>query len=257
MKTKQKTNWWLGLVLFTGFILTFFLDLTGIELHQWIGILIGVLAALHMLLHFNWIDAVTKRFFSKTSGQARVYYSIDVLLVLGFSLIGITGLVISTWLNLSLSNYFLWLSTHISISIVTLVVLLAKLALHSRWIVRITRKIMAGPAPEPVRNSARQPGTVNSSSMGRREFIQVMGIVGVASLFALVSGSNSLAEAHANVTTVEASSDSIAAVDLQNVSSPSSDSCTVQCHKSCSYPGHCHKYSDSNGNGKCDLGECA
>jgi hypothetical protein len=30
----------------------------------------------------------------------------------------------------------------------------------------------------------------------------------------------------------------------------------VRCDRRCSYPGHCRKYTDSNGNGRCDLGEC-
>ena len=50
MNTKQKTNWWIDTVLFIGFITTFFLDLTGVEAHQWIGILSGALAAYHLLI---------------------------------------------------------------------------------------------------------------------------------------------------------------------------------------------------------------
>ena len=33
-------------------------------------------------------------------------------------------------------------------------------------------------------------------------------------------------------------------------------SCTIRCGRRCSYPGHCRRYTDSNGNGRCDLGEC-
>jgi hypothetical protein len=32
--------------------------------------------------------------------------------------------------------------------------------------------------------------------------------------------------------------------------------CSVRCRRGCSFPGHCRRYIDSNGNGKCDLGEC-
>ena len=46
MNTKQKTRWWVDAVLFAGFIATFFLDLTGVELHQWLGIFGAALAAL-------------------------------------------------------------------------------------------------------------------------------------------------------------------------------------------------------------------
>lgn len=33
--------------------------------------------------------------------------------------------------------------------------------------------------------------------------------------------------------------------------------CSVRCPRNCSFPGRCRKYVDSNGNGKCDLGECS
>lgn len=32
--------------------------------------------------------------------------------------------------------------------------------------------------------------------------------------------------------------------------------CTVRCGRRCFYPGHCRRYRDTNGNGRCDLGEC-
>ena len=38
----SKHNWCVDLILFVGLILMFFLDLTGIGLHQWIGIAVGL-----------------------------------------------------------------------------------------------------------------------------------------------------------------------------------------------------------------------
>ena len=263
MNTKQETNWWIDLTLFAGFITTFFLNLTGVEVHQWIGILCGALATYHLLLHLDWVEAVSKRFFGKTSGQARIYYVLDVLLLLGFALIGVTGLIISTWLNLSLSNFTTWLNIHITISIATLVTLLLKLAVHWRWIARATRKIRAKPVKAPVQNAVKQPARVRSSRMGRREFLQVMGIVGAASFLALANASKSLAETVATTeatTTEEVNTQAVsnpANRSNPSISSSSSSSCTVRCRKACSYPGHCHHYVDTNNNNRCDLGECS
>jgi hypothetical protein len=39
-------------------------------------------------------------------------------------------------------------------------------------------------------------------------------------------------------------------------SSALSSGCVVRCERGCSYPGHCRRYTDSNQNGRCDLGEC-
>jgi hypothetical protein len=262
MNTKQKTNWWIDIVLFTGFIATFFLDLTGVEAHQWIGILSGALAAYHLILHLDWVEAVSKHFLTKTSGQARLYYALDALLLLGFVFIGVTGLIISTWLNLSLSNFTVWLNLHITISIATLMTLLLKLAFHWRWIVRTTRKIWTEPVMAPEKNATVQPTKVSSNQMGRREFLQVMGVMGAVSFLALANASKTLAE---TVATTEAtmteevdtqtSSNPVTSTN-QSSSSSSSSSCMVRCHKACSYPGHCRKYVDTNNNNRCDLGEC-
>ena len=264
MNTKQKTNWWVDLVIFTGFITTFFLDLTGVAAHQWIGILCGGLAAYHLFLHRNWVGAVSERFFAKTSGQARIYYILDALLLLGFIIIGVTGLAISTWLNLSLVNFTTWLIVHITVSIATLVTLLLKLALHWRWIVHTTRKMWAKPVTASPENMVAPPVTASSRTMGRREFLRTMGVVGAASFLALANASKILAktaastEAAGNEDSVTQTESSSVAYNNQSSSEPSSssNSCIVSCQRACSYPGHCHKYVDTNNNGHCDLGEC-
>ena len=269
MNTKQKTNWWIDLFLFAGFIITFFLDLIGVDAHQWIGIFSGTLAAYHLFLHLDWVEAVSKRFFVKTSGRARLFYSLDALLLLGFATIAVTGLVISTWLNLPLSNFSTWLNIHITVSIATLVLLLLKLTLHWRWIAHIARNIWARPVLPPAKNSVVQPVKVSSGYMGRRQFLQVMGVVSAASFLALVNASRGLAESAATPEDTSTTVDTTATEDVatqttsstvitstSSSSSSSNSSCTVQCQKNCSYPGHCHRYVDTNNSGRCDLSEC-
>ena len=263
MNNKQKTNWWIDLALFAGFITTFFLDITGVDAHQWIGIFSGALAAYHLVLHRDWVVVVTKRFFGKTTGQARINYSLDVLLLLGFSLIGITGLVISTWLNLPLSNFTTWLNIHITISIITLMTLFLKLVLHWRWIEHTTRKIWAGSVMTPAKNAVVQPVKVRPSRVGRCEFLRVMGVAGAATFLALANASKSLAETLSTTEDITSTESINAQTTLRTATSfnqssslSSNSSCVVRCQKACSYPGHCHRYVDTNNNGRCDLGEC-
>ena len=46
MKThRPKTNWLIDLALFVGFLVAFVLDLTGLPLHQLLGVLVGAVAA--------------------------------------------------------------------------------------------------------------------------------------------------------------------------------------------------------------------
>ena len=295
MNTRQKTNWWIDASLFVGLIACFYLNLTGVEVHQWLGILGAGLAVIHMMVHWNWITAVTQRFVGRTSGRARLNYLINLLILTGLTVITVTGLVISTWLNLSLGNYPGWLQVHIVSSIVTLSVTVLKLILHWRWIVSATRSILTvPPVPQTRPMPVRVAGSVNQMSRG--EFLKVMGIVGATSFLALVSASATLkmlqnSEASGSVegeSIQAASADSLSAstsassstqvtvdTDTAATSAGTSDSpeanlvpevssestasntCFVRCNHHCSYPGHCRKYTDADNNGYCDLGECA
>ena len=54
----QKHNWWIDAALFGAFLLTFFLDLTGLALHQWLGVAAGALALYQLARHWTWMRAV-------------------------------------------------------------------------------------------------------------------------------------------------------------------------------------------------------
>ncbi len=313
MKNKvSKHNWFINAFLFGGLILMFFMELTGVALHQWIGIANGVLAVYHFLTHWNWIDAVSKRFFRKTSNKARLYYLFDTSLLLGFASILATGLLISTWLSLNLANMRTWISLHEAISIVTLLIVILKIAVHWRWIVKTTRIIFERPTIIPFNGRyAIKSGTLSINSQ-RRDFLKLMGIVSAASVVALINirdsayeagvkaasaqseipsnnplessssaefeeiqvsaaqpteamSSQPLSTSDAEIEEIQATTSKSVVQSNTQVSTSanipvesSSVSCQNRCRKgkSCSYPGECHDYRDSNGNGLCDNGEC-
>jgi hypothetical protein len=68
MKTnKQKHHWLIDAALFAGFLLSFWLELTGVALHQRLGVAIGVVTGYHLFTHWSWVKSVTNRFFRQTS----------------------------------------------------------------------------------------------------------------------------------------------------------------------------------------------
>ena len=251
---KQKRNWIIDATLFGGFLLALWLDLTGVAVHQWLGIAVGALAGYHLVAHWSWVEAVTSRLFGRTSRQSRQFYAVDAGLAVGFVTIAVTGLAISTWLDLTLASYAVWRNIHVLASVVTLVLVVGKIGLHWRWIVSTARQRIF-PAPAPV----RQIGVVQlvpvAAQMGRRDFVRLMAGVGAVALLAGVNALTGDAGDQA-----EASAATQATGGMQAVTSTSSasaaSSCRVRCGRRCSYPGHCHRYVDSNGNGRCDLGEC-
>lgn len=260
---KQKSNWIIDAALFGGFLGSLWLDLTGVAMHQWLGLGVGVLAVYHLIKHWSWVKAVTARLISggsgHTSSQSRTFYAVDAVLAAGLATIAGTGLVISTWLDLSLASYTAWYAVHVTASIATLGLLVAKIGLHWRWIISVARRSIF-PAPAPVGVTGVVQPVAAVSQVNRRDFVRLMaGVSAVALLAGVRAGAKVGAKTGAMAlgeTAVASTSASAASTQGASSSTTTSSSCTVHCNRRCSYPGHCRKYTDSNNNGRCDLGEC-
>lgn len=251
---KQKRNWIVDVVLFTGFLLAFFLDWTGLLWHEWLGVAVGLIAIYHLLVHWKWVNTITKRFFSRTSKQSRLYYLLDWSLLLSFLVIGITGLMISTWFNLELAEYIFWKDIHVYSSIASLVIVLLKIASHWRWIVNTaTRYIGLWRKPAPSLAVFPIQSGPNPGSLDRREFLQLMG---VASLASLISASNLIEFGEKTSREIVSAQTSIGEVPESGSISSINQVCTAVCDQGCTYPGQCRRYVDQNRNGICDLTEC-
>lgn len=244
---RQRSNWWLDALLLVGFLFAMLLDVTGLGWHQWLGIALPALAFYHLVRHWQWVKTVSGRFFGKTSATARRFYLVDAALLTGLLTIALTGLVISSWLNLTLANYAAWHTVHVAASVVSLGLLVLKVGLHWRWIVSTLRRYVLPPRRVSVPGGTLEPVPVRVT---RRDFIGLMSAVGALSVVAAaqalsgeVSAANATAETGTRLTTT---------VD----EAAASTTCAVACNRRCSYPGQCRRYTDSNGNGRCDLGEC-
>lgn len=291
----QKSNWFLDVVILLGFLVSFFLNLTGLAVHQWLGVAVFLGILFHLVNHWDWVKRVFSRFFGKTSGRARVYALIDGLLLYGFVMIIETGLVISTWFNLNLTNYEVWLDIHIYSSIATLLLAVLKVGLHWRWIVKTAARIFN---PAPKHNPQVLTPAPQAATVSRRDFLVTMGLVGVGSAIAIsnvlpslkrVDAASTLVETTdaAEATTATLAQPTTAATQAQSATTVSTDAptavptataqptaiptatsapvasnnlvCYATCPKRrhCSFPGECGRYTDSNSNGLCDLGECS
>ncbi len=312
LKNHQLWKWFVDVTLFVGLILAAMPDLTGLPLHQWLGLGVGLLAGYHLLAHWTWIKAVSGRLVSSASSQARRYYLVDAGLFTGFSLILVTGLGMSTWFDLALQAYDSWYNLHVLATIGTLALTVSKVGLHWRWVINVGRRITGsparpagrtGPAPAPARVPLKPAVLGAPVDTGRRDFLRLMGVVGAAAVVAAysalgegeqvaaevaqseqASAAQSSAQPAANSsgsvepsatiqqstaqptagstpTVTQSPASQATATSSSSAASSSavedSTSCFVQCNRRCSYPGHCRRYRDSNGNGRCDYGECA
>jgi hypothetical protein len=250
-------NLWVDITLFVGLTSLFFLDLTGAEIHQWLGIGLGGVATYHLVRHWEWIKAVSTRLFGRTSSQARLFYVLDVLLVLGFMLILLTGLGISTWLNLDLGAASGRLTNlHVIASQVTLLAAVLKIGVHAPWIIKTTRRLISSPAPAPTQRAVVLPNRLSSTpapvavNIQRRDFLILMGVASGAALIALSQVSPLTSRVGA------ATNSEINQAQTSQINSSLTGCLACRKGRSCSFPGECHDYVDNNNNGLCDRGEC-
>lgn len=307
LKPGQKVKLVVSVLLFGGYLLAMAMDLTGVGLHQWIGILLASLAGYHLLVHRAWVATVSKRFLRGVGHRAQALYAIDAALLVGFVAITVTGVVLSTWLNLPLAHYEAWRLAHVTLSVVTLWLVVVKVAMHWRWLASTMRRHFVAPTGVAPLSMASERSPAGAS---RRQFIATVGSVGalaaMASAWVLCGEVLAQAAAPAWPTSTTPATASEPAGDgtqfdarigvpaeataqnaASDASTPGADgtapvvavsaeatpagtaatataeptvaqsaSCTVRCRRACSYPGRCSRYVDSNGNGRCDWGEC-
>jgi len=274
---KNKIFWVVDAVLFLGFLASFQLEWTGLVAHEWLGAAIILLALAHLLLHWSWVTAVAGRLMRARTGRSGAYFFLDSIILVGFLIISISGLVMSSWLNLTLSNYDAWRQLHIITSAGTLILIAAKIIAHRRWVVSIPRKW------RPQRAVAGHFGPVNQRrnrlAQERRDFLKLSGVLGASvmlGMLGVVRAERRLlasTDEEPNVQTLSDAGDQqafaatatpeptstagpTAAVNESAALVSDETDCTVRCHHGCSYPGQCRKYVDANANGRCDLGEC-
>jgi cytochrome b len=124
--------------------------LTGLALHEWLGIAIGTALVVHLLMGWKWIASITQRFLQSLPGQTRITYVLDLLLFVSITLTIYSGLMISRvalpalGLNGGAPN-FLWRGLH-SLAANSLLVLVGlHLAVSWSWIVKNVSKYILEP----------------------------------------------------------------------------------------------------------------
>jgi len=187
MNLKKTVKIFANLALLVSFILTYFLDLTGLELHQYLGVAAAGILAVHVITHWKWIMNVSRRLFTKMSGRVRLYYLLDGMLLLAVFLITISGVLISTWLDILLPNYMLLRSIHIVSSIAGLLLLIVKMGMHWKFFTK-TLNLFRFPVRKPPAAAAH-----TASMYTRRDALKTIGVISAVGVFGLFKAASALA----------------------------------------------------------------
>lgn len=144
MNKKNIIKYTLDIVLVIGFMLMYDKMAIGMNLHEILGLGLGIGVIVHLLLNYKWIIAISKKIFSKDiSNRTRFMYVINIILLICMLLITIGGILISKTIltNVNSQNHGLWKGIHVAASNIALIVIGIHLGLNLNWIRGMTKKI--------------------------------------------------------------------------------------------------------------------
>lgn len=147
--SKTKINLILDSALFLIFLVVYQEKATGEVVHEWLGVGIAAVIIIHILLHWQWVVSITRRFFQKIKSESRINYILNAGLFVCVTTIIFSGLMISRSVlplfGLEAADTAFWKMLHITAADVSLWLVGLHVALHWRWIADATKRYVVVP----------------------------------------------------------------------------------------------------------------
>ena len=147
--------------------------LTGVALHEWLGIVLIVALLAHLLLSWAWIVAALRRFFASLAPLVRINAILNLLLFIVSVVVLASGLMISVvalpFFGIHpFPTIFLRL-LHLVSADVLLIVVGLHLGLNWKWIMAALRKHLVAPASSRAGRLALVVWTMGARIISRPE----------------------------------------------------------------------------------------
>jgi cytochrome b len=147
--SKTKTNLMLDIALFLAFLVVYEAKATGETVHEWLGVGIIAVIILHILLHWQWVTNITRRFFQQIKTEPRINYLVNVAIFISFTTVIFSGLMMSRsvlpFFGLEAATTPFWKMLHSQASDVTLWLVAFHVALHWQWLVNAVKRYVVVP----------------------------------------------------------------------------------------------------------------
>jgi hypothetical protein len=146
---RNRTNLIVDSAIFAAFLVVMAPRFSGMAIHEWLGIAFGAAIVTHLLLHWQWLVEVTKRFFGKAQWSARINYLLNALLFVDITVIIFSGLLISEvalpLIGVQLTGGGMWRGLHEASANLFLPLVGLHVALHWQWIVNMFKRLVISP----------------------------------------------------------------------------------------------------------------
>lgn len=145
----NQVNLMVDLAIFGAFLVAMAPRFSGLAIHEWLSIAFGGALFGHLLLHWQWIVEISKRFFKNAAWMARLNYVLNSLLFITMTVVMLSGLLISEialpTLGIPFRGEWTWRQIH-TISADTVLGLVGlHIALHWQWVVDALKRYLPRP----------------------------------------------------------------------------------------------------------------
>lgn len=117
--------------------------LTGIGVHEWLGIAAFVAFVAHAAQHGDWVAETARTAFARPSLGRTGHFVLDALIVVAFMMCTVSGVLVSgavlPALGLYADGFFFWNPLHAASAKVLLALLVVHVVAHWRWIAGLFR----------------------------------------------------------------------------------------------------------------------
>ncbi len=138
-------DFWFDAVLLAAYTLAYSIGFTGLAIHEWIGIALGLALLVHFAVHWDWVARTTRRLLARR-GRDRLVWLVNLALLVSMTLCVTSGILISQValrsLGLSVPGGGFWAGLHGITAGLTLVLVPVHAALRWRWVAGVGRRLL-------------------------------------------------------------------------------------------------------------------
>jgi Domain of unknown function (DUF4405) len=144
---RTRLDFWFDAAILAGYTVAYSYGFTGVVIHEWLGIGLGIALLLHLTLHWDWVVRTTRRLVSPR-GHDKLIWLVNLALMFAMVLCVASGIAISRVALPELGIYPLqtpfWFRLHVLTAEVTVGLVPVHVALRWRWIAGVGRRLLAG-----------------------------------------------------------------------------------------------------------------
>ena len=91
---RTRLDFWFDAVLLLGYTLAYSYGFTGIGIHEWLGLGLGIALLFHLTLHWDWVVRTTRKA-ARPRGQDQLIWVVNLALLVAMTWCVLSGISIS------------------------------------------------------------------------------------------------------------------------------------------------------------------